>query len=140
MPSEPPEYDVRYKKPPQSSRFKKGESGNPNGRPRGSKNLATLFEKELRERVLVNENGRRRSITKQEAMVKHLVNKALSGDRRLLQLMLEEIGLLEMRAASTATASIDEADQQVMHQIQERLRRAAQAEGEDGPENPTHAG
>jgi hypothetical protein len=65
MPTEQnPEYEVGYKKPPQRSRFKKGESGNPNGRPRGSKNLATLLEKELRQRVVVNENGRRRSITK----------------------------------------------------------------------------
>jgi hypothetical protein len=141
MPTEQsPEYEVGYKKPPQRSRFKKGESGNPNGRPRGSKNLATLLEKELRQRVVVNENGRRRSITKQEAMVKHLVNKALSGDRRLLQLMLEEIRLLEARAASSATATIDDADQQVMRQIQERLLRAAQAGGEDEPDNATHAG
>jgi DNA-binding GntR family transcriptional regulator len=73
-------------------------------------------------------------------MIKHLVNKALSGDRRLLQLMLEEIRLLETRAASSATATIDEADQQVMRQIQERLRRAAQAGGEDEFDNPTHAG
>jgi hypothetical protein len=98
------EYAVGYKKPPQRTRFRRGESGNPNGRPKGSKNLATLLEKELRQRVVVNENGRRRSITKQEAMVKHLVNKALSGDRRLIQLMLEEIRLLENRAASSATA------------------------------------
>jgi DNA-binding FadR family transcriptional regulator len=141
MPTEKkPEYEVGYKKPPQRTRFRKGESGNPNGRPRGSKNLATLLEKELRQRVVVNENGRRRSITKQEAMVKHLVNKALSGDRRLLQLMLEEIRLLETRAASSATATIDDADHQVMRQIQERLLRAAQAGGEDEPDNPTHAG
>ena len=54
--------------------------------------------------------------------------------------MLEEIRLLETRAASSATAAIDEADQQVMRQIQERLRGATQAEGEDEPDNPTHAG
>jgi DNA-binding FadR family transcriptional regulator len=141
MPTEQdPEYEVGYKRPPRRTRFTKGESGNPNGRPKGSKNLATLLEKELRQRVVVNENGRRRSITKQEAMIKHLVNKALSGDRRLLQLMLEEIRLLETRAASSATATIDEADQQVMRQIQERLRRAAQAGGEDELDNATDAG
>ena len=134
MPTEKkPEYEVGYKNPPQRTRFRKGESGNPNGRPRGSKNLATLLEKELRQRVVVNENGRRRSITKQEAMVKHLVNKALSGDRRLLQLMLEEIRLLEARATSSATATIDDADHQVMRQIQERLLRAAQAGGKMNP-------
>jgi hypothetical protein len=70
---------VGYGKPPQHTRFKKGESGNPTGRPKGSKNLTTLLEKELKQRVVITENGRRRSITKQEAMVKHLVNKAVFG-------------------------------------------------------------
>jgi hypothetical protein len=140
MRREHPEYEIGYKKPPRQTRFKRGESGNPSGRPKGSKNLATLLEKELRQRVVVNENGRRRSITKQEAMIKHLVNKALSGDRRLLQLMLEEIRLLETRAASSGTAIIDEADQQVMRQIQERLRRATQQGGNDELESETHAG
>jgi Family of unknown function (DUF5681) len=140
MRREHPEYEIGYKKPPRQTRFKRGESGNPSGRPKGSKNLATLLEKELRQRVVVNENGRRRSITKQEAMVKHMVNKALSGDRRLLQLMLEEIRLLETRAASSATAIIDDADQQVMRQIQERLLRAAQQGGNDELESETHAG
>ena len=93
---------------------------------------------EVVDRVVVNENGRRRSITKQEAMVKHLVNKALSGDRRLIQLMLEEIRLLENRAASSTTAVIDEADQQVMRQLQERLR-CAMPGGGDGFDIPTDA-
>src|SRR5882724_5648701 len=78
------DYQVGYGKPPQHTRFKKGESGNPTGRPKGSKNLTTLLEKELKQRVMITENGRRRRITKQEAMVKHLVNKAVSGDRPLM--------------------------------------------------------
>jgi hypothetical protein len=81
-----------------------------------------LLEKELKQRVVVTENGRRRSITKQEAMVKHLVNKAVSGDRPLMQLLLDEIRLLEARvAASPSGASLDEADREVMRQIQERM-------------------
>ena len=87
------DYPVGYGKPPQHTRFKKGESGNPTRRPKSSKNLMTLLEKELKQRVVVTENGRRRSITKQEAMVKHLVNKAVSGDRPLMQLLLDEIRL-----------------------------------------------
>src|SRR6266851_8865101 len=108
------DYQVGYGKPPMHSRFKKGESGNPKGRPKGSKNVATLLEKELKQRVMITENGRRRSITKQEAMVKHLVNKAVSGDRPLMQLLLDEIRLLEARVASSPSGTnLDEADREV---------------------------
>jgi hypothetical protein len=134
------DYPVGYGKPPQHTRFRKGESGNPSGRPKGSKNLTTLLEKELKQRVVVTENGRRRSITKQEAMVKHLVNKAVSGDRALMQLLLEEIRLLEARAASSPSGTnLDEADREVMRQIQERMRRLMKGEAEDARGNGTDA-
>ena len=126
------DYQVGYGKPPQHTRFKKGESGNPTGRPKGSKNLTTLLEKELKQRVVVTENGRRRSITKQEAMVKHLVNKAVSGDRPLMQLLLDEIRLLEARVAeSPSGANLNEDDREVMRQIQERMRGLMRREEEN---------
>ncbi len=134
------DYQVGYGKPPQHTRFKKGESGNPTGRPKGSKNLTTLLEKELKQRVVVTENGRRRSITKQEAMVKHLVNKAVSGDRPLMQLLLDEIRLVEARAASSPSGTnLDEADREVMRQIQERMRRLMKGEEENARGNGTDA-
>jgi hypothetical protein len=90
MPNSPnSDYEIGYGKPPRVSQFKPGESGNPRGRPRGSKNLALLLEEELKQRITINENGRRRRITKQAAIIKHMVNKALSGDPRLLQLLLK---------------------------------------------------
>ena len=134
------DYQVGYGKPPQHTRFKKGESGNPTGRPKGSKNLTTLLEKELKQRVVVTENGRRRSITKQEAMVKHLVNKAVSGDRSLMQLLLDEIRLLEARAASSPSGTnLDEADREVMRQIQERMRGLMKGEKENAQGDRTDA-
>jgi Family of unknown function (DUF5681) len=53
--------DVGYGKPPQATRFKKGVSGNPKGRPKGSLNIATVFTKTLRERVVINEHGQRKT-------------------------------------------------------------------------------
>jgi Family of unknown function (DUF5681) len=119
------EYEVGYGKPPKQTRFRKGQSGNPKGRPRGAKNMATLFTKALKERVIVSENGRRRSISKQEALVKHLVNKALSGDRRLLQLLLDEVHVIEARAESSAAGddTPNETDLRVFRQLHERIRR-----------------
>jgi hypothetical protein len=82
------ERDVGYGKPPRRTRFRKGESGNPAGRPRGSKNAIAHLGKALREPVTVSENGRRKSITKCEALIKQLVTSALRGDHRSLRLLL----------------------------------------------------
>ena len=60
-------------------------------------------------------------------MVKHVVNKALSGDSRLLQLLLAEIRLIENRPESAAGGEmLDAADLKVISSFQERLRRVVQ--------------
>jgi hypothetical protein len=74
------DFPVGFGKPPKGSQFKKGESGNPKGRPKGSQNLATLFEKTIRQKVTITENGRVRVVTKAEAMFLQMVNKAAKGD------------------------------------------------------------
>jgi hypothetical protein len=83
-------YEVGFGKPPRSTQFKPGQSGNPNGRPRGAKNFATAIEQELDTRVTVTENGRRRRISKREVIAKHLVNKAAGGDLKAIPLLLNE--------------------------------------------------
>src|SRR5438270_10814043 len=83
-------FEVGCGKPPPSRRFKPGQSGNPNGRPRGAKNFAVAIEQELVTRVTVTENGRRRRISKREVIAKHLVNKAASGDLKAIPLLLNE--------------------------------------------------
>jgi hypothetical protein len=92
-----PEYAVGFGKPPQRTRFCKGQSGNPKGRPRGAKNLATLMEKVLKEPVVISENGKRRRITKREALIKQLVNKAIAGDPRSIKLLLAELREIDDR-------------------------------------------
>jgi hypothetical protein len=85
------DYAVGYGKPPSHSRFQPGASGNPNGRPKGSLNLATVLQNALREKVTINENGKRRKITKLEAAMKQLSNKAATGDMRALSQVISTI-------------------------------------------------
>lgn len=79
---------VGYRRPPKHSQFKKGQSGNKRGRPAGSKNLATVFHQELSRRLSVTENGKRRTISKLEAVVKQVVNMAVQGDAKALQALM----------------------------------------------------
>ena len=120
------DYEVGYGKPPRHSRFKKGSSGNPKGRPRGSKNSTTLLNEALDEPVVVSENGRRKTITKKEAIIKQIVNKAASGDHRAIQLLLlNQIPLIEARLdlARSATA---EAPLPPAQSAEERRARAVE--------------
>jgi hypothetical protein len=76
------EYPVGYKKPPLHTRFQKGRSGNPSGRPRGLRSVEDLAGKIALEKVSVKENGRRRKMPKVEVMLRRIFNKAMEGDIR----------------------------------------------------------
>src|SRR5712671_5966736 len=79
------DHEVGYGKPPRNSRFVKGQSCNPRGRPPGAKNLKTLLNKALNELVIVTENGGRRKVSKREAIVTQLVNRSAKADYRAIQ-------------------------------------------------------
>ena len=99
------DYEVGYGRPPRDTRFRKGQSGNPKGRPKGSKNVATVFLEEMRRLVVVREGGKTRRIGKQEALVTSLWNKAIKGDIRAVEnIPREELDLLaeELRAVVAA--------------------------------------
>lgn len=67
MTSQRDDKDVGYGKPPASSRFKKGRSGNPKGRPRGSWNEPP-YEAVLGQMVTIREEGIERQVTAAEAL------------------------------------------------------------------------
>lgn len=122
-----PAEKVGYRQPPKDTRFTKGVSGNPKGRPKGSLNLSTILMKALHERVVINENGRRKTVTKFEAALKQLVNKAASGDLRALFHLTELAREAEAKRAAneTQSESLNELDRQVMQSILDRFRADA---------------
>jgi hypothetical protein len=81
--------EVGYRKPPWHSRFRKGQSGNPKGRPRGSQNYATILKKEIDDPVDVVENGKRRKLRKGHVMLRQQVLKAVGGDPKASAQVLE---------------------------------------------------
>ena len=117
------DYDIGYGKPPRHSRFQKGQSGNPRGRPSGSKNLSTLLSEALNEPVIVTENGKRRKISKRQAVITQLVNQSAKGDWRAAKILLDIVHDIEGRAEpQTAENSISLADEKVIEQLKARLR------------------
>jgi len=77
-------YATGYGKPPKHSQFKKGQSGNKQGRPRGSKNIAALWRDALQVKVKIIEDGKSRKISKIEAAFTQLLNRGAAGDLRAI--------------------------------------------------------
>ena len=87
------QHPVGYCSPPEHSRFKKGKSGNPCGRPKKPEDIYTVLNRALSRKVTVQ--GVERKIPMCEALIRKLRDLALSGDRRALGLqrrILEEAG------------------------------------------------
>lgn len=119
-------YEVGYGKPPQNTRFKPGQSGNPKGKPRGAKNLATIVDNATKEKVVVTENGKRRAVSKLELVIKQLVNKAALGDQKATMQLLPLVQIIEGRIETNAASApvIAEVDTLVMAHIGERFRES----------------
>lgn len=146
------DYEVGRGKPPVGTRFKKGVSGNPRGRPKGALNLGTALRKALSEQVVINEGGRRKTVTKLEAGAKQLANRIASGEPRAMQQLLTVAPMVGL-TAEVAPVAVDHtvADQQVLHQMLRRMQQdtqkptsaprapASTQEGETPPAHPDHA-
>src|SRR6516225_10065715 len=113
---------ANYRKPPEHTRFKKGQSGNPRGRP--AKNLPALLAAALNEKVTVTENGKRRQVTKREPVIAQLVNKSASAELRATQMLIDMLRDIEKKAEPTATAKspFNPTDKEVVQQLIARLR------------------
>ena len=68
-----------YKRPPQASRFVKGRSGNPKGRPK-ARHRQLPYDTVLGQMVTIREDGRERRVTAAEAFLLQLTRKGLQGD------------------------------------------------------------
>jgi hypothetical protein len=116
---------VGYRMPPVHSRFKKGSSGNPKGRPKGARNLKSELLSEISELIVVRENGKTRKVPKLRAYIKRLSEMALQGDLRAILALctLVRTHLAEPEAEGEADTPLAEEDLSLLIDFARRLPR-----------------
>jgi hypothetical protein len=119
-------YAVGYGKPPLHTRFRKGQSGNPRGRPRRKTDLASLLLEALNRR---NASEERNARTRREAIVAALVEKSASGDLGATKLLFEL--MRQIGPAAEPPASPEDDPREILLR---RLARLAGDRGKPGPE------
>ena len=119
------DYDIGYGKPPKSNQFKKGQSGNPNGRPKGSMNLQSMIKHIFEAKVVVTENGKRIHKSKLEISITQIANKAASGDLKATQMMLHLFPMMDAAYEEKAITPDLVADREHAKKIMARLTKAA---------------
>ena len=113
---------VGYKRPPEATRFKKGRSGNPSGRRKGTRNILSDLVDELSGQTEFDENGRHLKVSKQVAVIKTLVAAALDGDLRAIQALLTVCARIP--AASDQNEELSPDDQEILDAYETRKHRS----------------
>jgi len=118
------DYEVGYGKPPKETRFKKGQSGNPKGRPRGSRNFKTDLLDTLKAPVQLKEKGRPKTVSTQQAALLRLREKALGGDARALDRLIDLARIHnDEDMAEAAAAALAPTDREIIEGFATRMQR-----------------
>jgi hypothetical protein len=126
------EEKVGYRRPPIHTRFKPGQSGNPRGRPKGSKSIDQVLRQALQRRVPDPRRGTRHTVPMIEIIVEGLVLGAAKRDPRMLRLLL---ALIDRYAPSDVpTVEPDEVratDREILEEYVASVTAALDKQGEE---------
>jgi hypothetical protein len=131
----PNKYEVGYGRPPKQSQFMKGQSGNPKGRPKGSKSVASMFNQITRELINVTENGRTKTVTRLEAVLHRMTNEALSGNTRVMREFVQlSRAFEEVDQSDEIPSAPDEREAVVIENLLRRMKRVSNSADSPGGE------
>ena len=127
------DHDGGYGKPPRHSQFKKGQSGNPKGRPKGSRNFSTDLKETLEKLIRITDHGKPRTVSTQLAALMRLREQALGGDVRALDRLLEYARHYNDDEMAEAAPRLSATDAEILEAHDAKvLRRAGMAEPQRG--------
>jgi len=111
--------------PPKHTQFRKGTTGNPKGRPKGSKNLSTYLMQAARDQVSATVGGKTRKISKIQATAMQLATKAAGGDQAAIGKFLDWMDEIETRAAAVKPSQfpLSAPDIEVLRAAYERMKQ-----------------
>ncbi len=134
-------YDVGRGKPPIHSRYPKGKSGNPNGRPKGKVtriDADAVLDAVLSALVPVNDNGRPQKISKLRLLYTQLVNRAIKGHHPSSSLVIGQVARQSARH-ETDDQSAAQSDAQSRKEFESFLKEMAENLGDSpGRKSPQH--
>jgi hypothetical protein len=111
-------YTVGYGKPPRAHQFKPGQSANPEGRKKGSKNEATIIKEILGQKIKIREGGTIRRITVFEAMFRRFAEKSVAGDVKSATFLLNRFNSV---VSAVNSGGLDDDDQALLGEFLQEL-------------------
>jgi hypothetical protein len=135
---------VGYCKPPVHTQFKKGQSGNSEGRRKGQRNIRTVVDEALSQRITIREGNRTRSVTKLDAVIVTMINAALKGNAKAqasLIAIMRSLGMTGEPPQATNREPVTADDQSLIADYFRRhgstLQQPTDIDGKDDPANAT---
>ncbi len=128
------DHKVGYCNPPKHSRFQKGQSGNPKGRPRGSRSLSAIAGRELERIVQTNSGQRGEKMKTAEAIIRAHMIKAIKGDVRSAEFIMKLLAYNDNDAAEAidGVPALPDDDQKILDDYVARQKRLGSGQrGED---------
>ncbi len=110
-------------KPPRHSRFKPGQSGNPYGRPKGSKNFATILQQQLMKKVTITVDGKPKRMAVQEVIARRLANDSMKGTTKAMELLIRLTSKTEESDGKRVASETVLPDKDALRRIHKRIAK-----------------
>ena len=128
--------EVGYGKPPKHTRFRKGQSGNLRGRPRGSTNVQTEMKRLLVRKTKIKVNGVIQTVSTSRALCLALIQKGMAGDVRAISKIIEIAGPEMADELKATAASLTSTDVEIVRRALARKDAANSGAASSSATNP----